>query len=142
MKVKEEDFLEIKKFKYFFIFKEFLDKEAEKVKEREDAKKAKHEKRKAELEKRHIFHDPKYEEQKSKIAKDLDDAFNIGLESEASDKNPKSETASTSSEASKNVVNKKADTTERFKDWMGVDVTDSDEEEEEEPIKKKCKTSL
>ncbi len=119
-----------------------MDKQAEKAKEKEEAKKEKREKRKAELEKKHIFSDPKYEQQKQKISKDLDDALNVVLENGEVDRKRKIETTDTIlavAEKSKNGP-QTSGTAERFKDWMGVEISGS-EEDEEEPIQKKCKTT-
>ena len=125
--------------------KEFAEQQVERAKQKEEAKKEKRAKRKAELEpKRHMFNDPKYEEQKTKITQDLDDALNIALSSG----DGKIETTDTivpvEDKSSKDVAKTSGHTVEKFKDWMGVEIgtDDEDSEEEEEepgPSKKKMK---
>ena len=121
-----------------------MEKQAEKAQEKEEAKKEKREKRKAELEKKHIFSDPKYEQQNQKISKDLDEALNVVLENGDVDRKRKIETTDTILAVAEKPKNgpqtSSSGTAERFKDWMGVEISDS-EEEEEEPIQKKCKTT-
>lgn len=140
--------------------KEFLTNQAELKKQKEEEKKAKEERRRKKREKieakHHMFVDPKYDEQKQKIAQDLDEAILKGVENKAKqqasdDSSPRTSSSDSNGEteiAVKEVikeqvkvveVKKKEVTSAVLKDWMGVgdiEVSSSDEDEEV-PVKSK-----
>jgi Fe2+ transport system protein B len=133
--------------------KDFLEKQNDLAKQKEEKKRERVEKRKKKKEKlessHHLFVDPKYDEQKQKISQDLNKALEIARKQTSS----KEVEACTSSSVDKNVeldkiihetdekkalssksnLQTKSKTNEKFQDWMGVgdfEVSSSDEEEE------------
>jgi hypothetical protein len=93
-----------------------------------------------------MFVDPKYDEQKQKIAEDLDQAISKGIDSKKSEKLADTEKLNelpktSSSEQTKPIETKqKATTSKMLEDWMGVgdlDVSSSSEDEEVAPVKSK-----
>jgi hypothetical protein len=148
--------------------REFLEKQAELAKQKEEAKLEKRKRRKKKLEKieeaetgRHLFVDPKYDEQKQKIAAELEEALDRGIggvkkEKTSAESNgakcSKSSSEEDNNEAvaevvtpppvvvieeKKKVESKKSgkDVDTKLIDWMGVgdlEVSSSDDEDDEE----------
>jgi hypothetical protein len=117
--------------------KELIERKTEREKQKELEKEEKRERRKREQELKHDFHDPKYDEQKKKIAEDIDDALIKGL-NEA--KKRKLETTDDiQNEIKKNGTSSSTKTSkpmDKMKDWIGVDIDPSDlssEDEEDKP---------
>lgn len=117
--------------------KDLLERKAEREKQKELEKQEKRERRKRELEVKHDFHDPKYDEQKKKITEDIEDALTKGL-NEA--KKRKLETTDDIHKETKKteltVPISNTKTMDKMKDWIGVDMNLSDlssEEEEDKP---------
>ncbi len=145
--------LNIFKFSDIFTFynwiKDFLTNQAElkKQKEQEKKEKERRKKKRDKIEaKHHMFVDPKYDEQKQKIAEDLDQAISKGIDSKKSEKLADTEKLNelpktSSSEQTKPIETKqKATTSKMLEDWMGVgdlDVSSSSEDEEVAPVKSK-----
>ncbi len=128
--------------------KEFVEKQADIAKEKEEKKREKLEKRKkkrADMEhSHHLFVDPNYDKQKEKISQDLDEAIVKAIaEKKHAKETPveKKEEASSSEPMQKGAslidINKKtAAGKDKFADWMGcgdleVSSTSEDESEEE-----------
>lgn len=89
-----------------------------------------------------MFHDPKYEEQKNKIQEDLQEALATALEKKPDEPTTsKNIVETTTTEKITEVIEKtkkeKAPATvEKFKDWMGIEISDESEEDEEPKVKK------
>lgn len=151
--------------------REFLEKQAELAKKKEEAKLEKRKRRRKKLEKieedrngRHLFVDPKYDEQKQKIAEDIEEAIDKGLASRKRDKSDPDAPKTSKQDDSKSsqeeeavpeiaapsmtIVEKKKESDEVKKkpgvdskliDWMGVgvdvDVSSSSDEDDKEPAK-------
>lgn len=132
--------------------REFLEKQAEMAKKKEEAKLEKRKRRRKKLEKiqetttgRHMFVDPKYDEQKQKIAQELEEALDRGMTSKTRpDDEASNEAVAVAAspvvvpvEKPKEVV-KKNDVDSKLIDWMGVgDIEVSSSSEEDEPVKSK-----
>lgn len=138
--------------------KEFLSKQSEFAKKKEEEKKNKIERRKKKREKlestQHLFVDPKYDEQKQKITEDLEQAMSSAICSKKSNDSEKSHSENESNSNDRKIDtldnkigeknSKKIETKDdvKFKSWLGIDdieVSSSDEEEQEAPKKIKLK---
>lgn len=138
--------------------KDFLSKQSELAKKKEEDKKNKMDRKKKKREKlestHHLFVDPKYDEQKQKITEELEQAMSSAISSKKSNNSEKSssENESNSNDAKCDVIDNKngekiskkieAKDDEKFKSWLGVEdieVSSSDEDEQEAPKKMKLK---
>lgn len=145
--------------------KEFLGNQSELKRQKEQEKVEKEERRKKKRDKieakHHLFVDPKYDEQKQKIANDLDEAILKGIDNRKEFEKGSNESESKNSDnepmCSKTIVKetiietktsvkiveiKKKETSKVLKDWMGVgdlEVSSSSDDDEEEDVPAKSK---
>lgn len=153
--------------------REFLEKQAELAKQKEEAKLEKRKRRRKKLDKieesttgRHMFVDPKYDEQKQKIAQDLEDALGRGITAKKQQPQEQLNEEITVSEDRKTIeiasatvatcssvlikekrekieetqTKNKSNIDSKLIDWMGVgdvEVSSSSDEEQDEPAKSK-----
>jgi hypothetical protein len=128
--------------------REFLEKQSELAKQKEEAKKERAERRKKKRDrieaKHHLFVDPKYDQQKEKIAQDLDEAITKAIankkqqqseENNNTEENPKLVVNDTKIEATTSTNRDQTQKKETIAKPNDLEVSSSSSDEEELPAK-------